>query len=369
LWLKELKTKLNALGNGLFEYDETLYVLSGEVCNIFTVGGKVKKIHNVILAPSFEIVEQINEKLKKSGDLCADGRPTLSMEAAELVEIVMGISEECFIFPAHAWTPHFSVFGANSGFDSVEECYGEKSKHIHALETGLSSDPPINWRLSALDKYTLVSNSDSHSLGRIGREANVFELEKVTYQAITNAIKEKDKSKFKMTIEFFPEEGKYHYDGHRSCNIRMSPSESKKNGNICPVCKKRLTIGVMHRVEQLADRPEGFIPENAIPYIHLIPLDEIIANAMKRGVSSDAVRREYQKLLAYFKSEFNVLLDASYEEISKITYERVASGIMKMRSGKVNIKPGYDGVYGEIELFGGGEESRKGQKKLDEFLA
>jgi len=367
-WLKELKAKLKPLENGLFEFDETLYVLSNEVSNIFTSKNKVRKIHNVILAPSFEIVGQINDELKRFGDLGSDGRPTLSMSAAELVETVMGISGECFIFPAHAWTPHFSVFGANSGFDSMEECFGEQSKHIHALETGLSSDPPMNWRLSALDKYALVSNSDSHSLGRIGREANIFELDKTSYKAIIDAVKNKDKEKFRMTVEFFPEEGKYHYDGHRACNVRMSPEESERNKNICPVCKRKLTIGVMHRVEQLADRSVGFVPKNAIPYVHLIPLDEIIANSLGRSTSSEAVRREYQKLIAHFKSEFSVLLDASYEEISKITYERIADGAMRMRSGKVTVKAGYDGVYGEIDLFGGRKEGKYGQKGLEEFL-
>jgi uncharacterized protein (TIGR00375 family) len=263
---------------------------------------------------------------------------------------VLSISEACMFIPAHVWTPWFSVFGSKSGFDSLEECFEEYTKYIYAIETGLSSDPAMNWRLSQLDKITLISNSDSHSPQKIGREANVFDVE-LSYQGITKAIKTKDKNKFLYTIEFFPEECKYHYDGHRLCNLSLKPKESKKYDNICPKCKKPLVIGVLNRVEELADRPEKFVPENAIPFKSLIPLNEIIAESLDVSVLSKKVVEYYNNLIKNLESEFKILLEAEKKEIEKNSSPEIADGVIKMREGKVFIEPGYDGVYGKIKIF------------------
>jgi uncharacterized protein (TIGR00375 family) len=294
-WFKNLKENLVSAEPGLYkskqretsdkQQKEIKFILTTEVSCIYSKGGKVRKVHIIIFAPSFEVIEKINQKLNFYGNLAADGRPTFGLDAKELLKIVLNISGDCLIVPAHLWTPWFSLFGSRSGFDSIEECFEEYSKYIFAGETGLSSDPAMNWRLSALDKITLISNSDSHSPQKIGREANVFEGEELSYQAIINAIKKNNNLKSRTcnliyTVEFYPQEGKYHYDGHRLCEISLSPQETKKYNGICPVCGKPLTIGVLNRVEKLADRPEGFKPENAIPFKSLIPLEEIIADAL-----------------------------------------------------------------------------------------
>ncbi|MHA1665100.1 MAG: hypothetical protein ACTSVW_04640 [Candidatus Njordarchaeales archaeon] len=263
----------------------------------------------------------------------------------------------------NCWTPWFSLFGANSGFDAIEECFEDLAPNIFALETGLSSDPPMNWRLSKLDDYTLVSNSDAHSPSHIGREANVFDTE-LDYFKIAQAIKSKDPSKFLFTIEFFPQEGKYHFDGHRNCNVLFSPKQTRQSNYVCPNCGRPLTIGVMHRVEKLADRDEGFIPPNKIPYKHLIPLQEIIGEALEMGVQSKAVQAEYQKLVNEFGNEFKILLDVSREDLDRVALPRVAEGVTRVREGQVKITPGYDGVYGKINIFGEEEKKEEGQKSL-----
>ena len=361
-YLAELKRKLTPLGNGFFEYDGVRFILSAEVSNIFQQDG-LKKIHNIIYSPSFELAEQLNDKLAKWGNLKADGRPTFgSRSASELVELVMETSKEFMVVPAHAWTPWFSVFGANSGFDSVEEAYGGMSKHIYALETGLSSDPAMNWRLSSLDKYALISNSDAHSPKKLGREANVFELEEVSYAELMNAIKTKDTKKFKLTYEFYPEEGKYHFDGHRDCGIRFSPEESKKHNNICPVCRKQLTVGVMHRVDELADREPGFVPKNAVPFENLVPLEEVISEAVGKGTGTKKVDEEYWRLIKKFGNELAVL-HAKKEEIELVSGERIADGVSRMREGKIRVIPGYDGVYGVVDVFGKKEDDKDKSSK------
>jgi uncharacterized protein (TIGR00375 family) len=303
------------------------------------------------------------------------------MTSPELVEIVMGVSEKCMVIPAHAWTPWFGVLGSKSGFDSIRECYEDMEKHIHALETGLSSDPAMNWRLSALDKYSLVSNSDSHSPAKIGREANVFDLPRITYDEMCDAIR--TKKGLATTYEFFPEEGKYHVDGHRECNVSMSPDEAKKHNNICPVCRRPLTIGVLHRVEELADRQEGFRPRGAVPFEHLVPLAEILAQVHGQGQMTKAVQEDYLKLVKYFGNEFAVL-HAPEDDLKFAANDRIASAIAGVRSGKLRLIPGYDGVYGKIEIAGiarAEEESKieraekpgrglgkkPAQKTLDEF--
>ncbi len=362
-YFAELKQKLQPTGNGLFtlkkefknsagnsSQNEVHFMLTTEVSNMFQQGGSSRRVHTLIFAPSFEVVEKINEELSGFGKLGSDGRPIFGFPTKELVEIITDITDECFIVPAHAWTPWFSVFGANSGFDSLEECFEEQTKHISCIETGLSSDPQMNWRWSALDKIALISNSDAHSPNRIGREANVFDCE-MSFKEIIKAIKTKDKNKFLFTIEFFPEEGKYHYDGHRNCGILFSPAESRKNKNICPVCGRKLTVGVMHRVESLADRPEGFTPEGVIPYKHLIPLQEIIAEALNQGVDTKGVQNEYLRLVSIFGSEFRLLLDLPLEELEKSTPPKILEGIKRVRNEDLHITPGHDGVYGKIQIF------------------
>jgi uncharacterized protein (TIGR00375 family) len=349
VWIKELKAKLKE-EDGIYKHEDIYFILTGEVSTIFEVDGKIKKVHHTIHSPDFDTVEQINEQLKKYGNLEVDGRPTLTMTATELVEILMKINPEVLIYPSHAWTPWFSVFGSKSGFDSLEECYQDETKNIFALETGLSSDPPMNWRLSKLDRFSLVSNSDSHSANpwRLGREANVFDLKENGYKEIHEAIRKRDKKKFLFTIETNPNYGKYHFDGHRNCNISLSPQESKKYNGFCPNCKRRLTIGVLSRVEQLADRPEGFVPKDAIPFKSLLPLYEIISHV--RGIDqlySQKVIVEQNKLIDRFGNEFNVLLNISKEELAKVVDEKVADAIVKVREGKVKFIPGYDGVYGK----------------------
>jgi uncharacterized protein (TIGR00375 family) len=368
-YFAELRSKLVPLDNGLFELKkgekEAKFILTTEVSNIYTQGGKVRRIHTLIFAPSFEVAEAIRSKLGNLGKLSSDGRPIFSFAAKELLKMILDISTDCLIIPAHAWTPWFSIFGANSGFDSIEECFGEMSSHIHAIETGLSSDPEMNWRLSALDGLTLLSNSDAHSPSRLGREANVFDCP-LGYKEITETIRKKDRKKLLFTIEFFPEEGKYHYDGHRQCGVIFSPSQTKENNGLCPNCHKKLTIGVTHRVEELADRPEGFIPKNAIPSIHLIPLEEVIAEALSVRVGTKSVDMEYERLVERGGSEFQILLDTPPDALAAFVPPKILDGIVRMRQGKVSIIPGHDGVYGKITLFPerkGGEESKE-QLKL-----
>ena len=363
-----LKAALKSAGNGLYTTSiepSVFFMLTAEISSIYSFKGKVRRIHNIIMSPSIEIAEKINSALKKRGNLSSDGRPILGTPAKDLLKIVLDISEDCLFVPAHAWTPWFSVFGSNSGFDSIEECFGEYSKYIYAIETGLSSDPEMNWRLSALDRITLISNSDAHSPGKLGREVNIFKC-KMDYYEIMDAIKKKDKKRFLYTVEFFPEEGKYHYDGHRLCNILFSPEETKKHNNICPVCKKPLTVGVMNRVNEIADRKEGFIPDNAIPSKHMVPLEEIIAEAFNAKVNTVKVKREYEKLVA-LHTEFEILIDLPEAELYKIADRKITEGILKVRAGDISIVPGYDGVYGKISIFSKQPDAdiKEGKKPLN----
>jgi uncharacterized protein (TIGR00375 family) len=304
------------------------------------------------------VVERINSKLGKFGKLSSDGRPIFGFSAKDLLKMILDISPDCLLIPAHAWTPWFSIFGANSGFDSIPECYEEESRHIHALETGLSSDPEMNWRLSALDDITLISNSDAHSPGKIGREANIFNCD-LSYGAMAEAIRKKDPRKILFTIEFFPEEGKYHFDGHRNCGVLFSPKETRSHKSLCPVCGKRLTVGVMNRVEELADRPEGAVPEKAIPALHMVPLDEIIADALGVGANAASVEKEYLRLVERGGTEFDILLELSPEELSSFIPPLILEGILRVREGRLKITPGYDGVFGKIQIFSA-EEREKG---------
>jgi len=364
LWLEELKNTLKDSANGLFEYNGVNFMLTGEISSIYSKNGKVRKIHNVIFVPSFDIADKINSVLSGYGNIASDGRPIIGIDAKDLAEILFGISKDICLVPGHIWTPWFSLFGSKSGFDSIEECFEKYAKDIYALETGLSSDPSMNWQWSKLDRFSLISNSDSHSARKIGREANVFNTE-MSYNAVLDALRKKDKKKFLSTIEFFPEEGKYHYDGHRLCNVRFSPQESKKNKNICPACGKPLTIGVMNRVAELADRPEGFVPENSIPYKRMIPLAEIIADVLDVGDASKAVDTEYRAIVPRLGTELEVLIEINEDKLLKELPAKIAKAIINVRNGNVNILPGFDGEYGTIEILK--EKDASGEKQMDLF--
>lgn len=359
-WFRELKEKLVSAEPGLFVYKDdpdigtekaTRFMLTAETSHIYTKNGKGRRVHILIWAPSFEAVEKINTRLSWGENLSSDGRPILGIDVKELAKIVFDAEPNCMVIPAHAWTPWFSVFGSMSGFDSLEECFDELTPQIYAIETGISSDPAMNWRLSRLDNISLVSNSDSHSLPRIGREANVFELKSLSYQAIVEAIKSKDPKRFLYTIELYPEKGRYHYDGHRLCHKRLSPEQTRKNNGLCPVCKKPVTIGVMYRVEQLADRPVGYKPENLIPYKNIIPLDEVIAESFGLTTKTKKVSDTYEKLCRQFGGEINILLALDLSELRSSGYEVLSEAIRRVRSNEIYIEPGYDNEYGVVHIF------------------
>lgn len=366
LWLEELKNNLIDLGNGIFRHKDVFFMLTAEVSSIYTKKNKSYRIHNLIFAPSFKVVDKINAVLGKRGNLASDGRPILGIDAEEIAHIVFDIDENCMIVPGHIWTPWFSLFGSMSGFDRIEDCFEKETSKIFALETGLSSDPAMNWRLSALDNFTLISNSDSHSPAKIGREANVFNCD-MDYKTIREVLKTKDKDRFLYTIEFFPEEGKYHFDGHRLCAVRLSPEETKKNNGICPKCKKRLTVGVMNRVEQLADRPEGYKPVNGIGFKHLVPLSEILAEAKGLQKESVATQKDYFNAIANFGTEFEILLNAPKEKLQKYLDPKVVLGILNMRQGKVKALAGYDGEYGVISVLGQEDKPMRQEEQLSLF--
>jgi len=343
-WFEELKSKLE-FNQGLYEYNGMKYVLTAEISNIYKDMEKTRKVHNIIMAPDFEVASQINDGLKKWGRVDYDGRPIFGKSSVELMEMLMKISEKIIVVPAHIWTPWFSLFGSMSGYDNLKDCYKEYSKYIYALETGLSSDPEMNWRLSQLDRYSLISNSDSHSPypHRIGRECNVFDDLK-SYDELLKTLK-KENRKFLFTVEVSPSYGKYHFDGHRLCNISLSPEESVKIKDVCPKCGKQLTLGVLHRVEELADRKEGFMPENAVPFKNLIPLTEVLSALYNKGSQTKIVWKKYTDLIDKFGNEFAMMLDADLREIGAID-RKLAYYISRIRENKVRIVPGYDGVYG-----------------------
>ncbi|MGC8479345.1 MAG: endonuclease Q family protein [Candidatus Micrarchaeia archaeon] len=379
LWFKEIKENLIDTGSGIFKNKNTstspYFILGTEVCTVYNKNNEskgifsrapgIKKVHNCILAPNLETAESINVELAKYGSLSIDGRPILNISTPELVEKLISINKDIFIFPAHAWTPWFGVFGSISGFDSIKEAYEDQSKHIHAIETGLSSDPSMNWRISSIDKYALISGSDAHSPQKLGREATIIKLNDLTYKDVINSIISKNIS---YTVEFFPEEGKYHFDGHRNCNISLSPEDSKKYNNLCPKCRKKLTLGVLNRVEQLSDRDEGYVLKNAPPFIKMVPLIEVISYIYSKGKASKTVLETYNNLIKTFGTEFNLLLNADIEKINSCDVN-LGKAIDSIRSGKINIKPGYDGVFGIIDILSRepNEKNKGYQKTIQEF--
>lgn len=369
-WFEEIKQKLIPSDDGTFRLNPEIekeinasvkFILTVEISTIYKKWDKTRKVHHVVFVPNLKTAEIFRNKLDAIGNIKSDGRPILGLDSRNLLEIVLESGENSYIIPAHIWTPWFSVLGSKSGFDSIEDCYGDLSEHIFALETGLSSDPEMNWRVSKLDKYRLVSNSDAHSASKLAREATVFNIDP-NYYSIMNALKTGEG--YVGTVEFFPEEGKYHEDGHRKCNICMSAEETQKHNGICPVCGKPMTIGVSYRVNELADKKDlNTLPKTAGKVYSLIPLQEIISEIMQVSASSKSVCNEYEKLINKFGTELSILQDIPTDEISK-TSEILAEAIARLRKGQVIKQAGYDGEYGVIKLFNPNELSNKKLKSL-----
>jgi uncharacterized protein (TIGR00375 family) len=382
LWSREIKANFEEAGEGLYrvkDQDSPLFILNTEVSSIYSQGGKLRRIHNLIFAPNIAEMEKINLELGKRGKLASDGRPILGMSAHDVASLVLTTTPEAMIVPAHIWTPWFSLFGSESGFDSIEECFGDMTKYIYAVETGLSSDPLMNWRIGELDTRSIISNSDAHSGPKLGREATVFEIEdieKLRFKDIKEALmlggqavgaSENLKPKISHTLEFYPEEGKYHYTGHRNCHVKQTPEETREKGTICPVCGKGLTVGVMHRVEQLATREISnnelriMNDENGVkwigykerpPYAMLVPLLEIIAESNGTTTYSQKAIIEYKKLTDNLGGEFKILLESKPEDIEKLVGSKIAEGIQKVRTGNIVVDPGYDGEFGIVKIWG-----------------
>lgn len=405
LWFRELKANLEEAGEGIYKIknknekfkieEKPLFLLTTELSCIYRQDGRLRRIHLVIFAPNLTAVEKINEALGRRGNLMSDGRPIFGLSAREITELVLTVSPESLIVPAHVWTPHFSLYGSLSGFDSIEECFGNFSENIQAIETGLSSDPKMNWRVKELDSRAILSFSDAHSPMKMGREATVFASgengdsksqisnSKFSYQEIRKAIiGEPGKFKVSYTIEFYPEEGKYHWTGHRNCGVKQSPEDTERLGATCPVCGRRLTVGVMHRVQQLAGREienrELKIENDKFevkkigwqkrpPYVMLVPLIEIIAESLSSTVSSQKSLNEYKKLTENFRGEFGVLLRTEIEEIRKVSGPKIAEGIKKVRAGDLVIDPGYDGVFGTVKIWSEGEDVAKTEENKEQL--
>ena len=408
LWLREIKNDLEEMGNGLLklkgksgkfkvEEKDPLFLLETEVSCIYSQGGRLRRIHTLIWSPSIDTCEKINKKLTSMGaNLMSDGRPIMGLTSRQIADVVLTINPKCLIIPAHVWTPWFSLYGSESGFDSVDEAFGDYARYIYAIETGLSSSPSMNWRIKELDSRSIVSFSDAHSGPKLGREATVFNVEELGFAAIRQAIMEpshrkltnaytsanETKNRIAYTLEFYPEEGKYHYTGHRNCDVKQTPEETRKKGTICPVCGRKLTVGVMHRVDQLAGRSEEELKlginkideiranvhysqtfANRPPFMMLVPLAEILAEAIGGLPSSRNVQNEYSKLINYFTSEFAILLSIEKADIAKISGERVAGAIDRVRKGEIYVDPGYDGVFGVVKIWQQGKSEDKTQKR------
>ncbi|MDD5253823.1 MAG: endonuclease Q family protein [Candidatus Nanoarchaeia archaeon] len=360
LWIKELKEKLTEDENGiLWTKNKFPFLWQTEISLAYTQDGKGRRVHLVVLAPNGEVVKQITDELLKKGRVDYDGRPIFGMSSIEFVEKLNNISDKIEVIPAHAWTSWFGALGSKSGFDSLQQCFGDKINKVHAFETGMSSDPEMNMRVKSLDNFNIVSFSDLHSFHpwRLGREATIFSGE-LTYNNILNAIRTGDN--LSGTIEVYPEYGKYHWDGHRLCNVHLNPNESRNLNGICPKCNKPLTIGVEYRVEELADRPSGFKAKNYKPYHKLIPLTELISFIYNiKQLESKKIIEIYNRMIKYLGNEYHILMNSSYEDILKVTDRKLADLIIKNREGKLKFNPGYDGVYGEIK-----EDREEKQTKL-----
>ncbi|MFZ1984281.1 MAG: UvrD-helicase domain-containing protein, partial [Desulfatitalea sp.] len=380
-WWQEINAKLVPAEEGLFALRPEVatacdakvppacrapvrFMLTTEISNIYKKNGQTRKNHNLIFMPDLETAGRLNQRLDKIGNIRSDGRPILGLDARILLELVLETTAQGYLVPAHIWTPWFSLLGSKSGFDSVDECFEDLSRHIFALETGLSSDPPMNWRVSALDRFTLISNSDAHSPAKLGREANLFATE-LSYTAMRAAMESADPERFLGTLEFFPEEGKYHVDGHRDCNFRCLPEESRALNDCCPVCAKPLVLGVLHRVTQLADRPDGARAPRARGYSRLIPLEELLAEVFATSAHSKRVAQAYEQLLRRYGAEFDILRTIPREELDRCGIALLGEAISRMRAGRILFEPGYDGEFGTLHIFDSAErETLKGQRAI-----
>jgi uncharacterized protein (TIGR00375 family) len=367
-WYKNLQKNLIQDNNsGLYKLKNSdsnvRFIIATEVSCIYRQNNKTRRVHLCILMPSLASAGKFNQALADRGvKLASDGRPILGMSAKEVLQIMLDVDSRAMMIPAHVWTPWFAVYGSKSGFDSLEECFEELAPHIKAIETGLSSDPIMNWRLSELDNITLVSNSDAHSGPQIGREANIMDLSERTYNEIIDIITSKDKKRFLYTIEFYPEEGMYHTDGHRDCNFSCDPVETKRLKGICPKCKKSLTIGVLSQVDKLADIDSTKINQSKhIPYKSIVPLPNIIADYFGMGKTSKRVQSLFFDIISKANNEFEVLLDLSEIELKKIMPTVLAEGIIRMRNNKIKLIPGFDGEYGKVEIFSKAEQKKAKQ--------
>lgn len=366
-WRKELREQLLPAEEGTYVLREEFrlpgegapprFVVTGEISSIYKRDGKTRRVHNVILLPRLEDADALAARLEAVGNLRSDGRPILGLDSRDLLEMVLETCPDAELIPAHIWTPHFSMFGAFTGFNTLEECFGDLAPHIHAVETGLSSDPPMNWRVSALDGLTLVSNSDAHSPAKLGREANLLKTAR-TYPALIRAIRSGEG--FGGTIEFFPEEGKYHLDGHRNCGVCLTPRETLARGGLCPVCGRRLTVGVEHRIEVLADRPEGFLPPGAGHFERLAPLPEVIAASEGISAAGKKAAALCGQMVRELGPEFHILREAPVEDIARVAGPCTAEGIRRLRLGQVELRAGYDGAYGTISLLSPEERAALG---------
>jgi len=372
-WFAELEKKLVPQKNGLYKLknsnSKTQFILSTELSCIYSKNEKVRRLHILVAMPDLNLVRKFNKLIvDNGGKVKSDGRPILGLSAEKIAELAKQADPESMVIPAHIWTPWFAMFGSKSGFDTVKECFGPQTKHIHAIETGLSSDPAMNWRVSQLDNLQIISSSDAHSARKMGREATVLDLEELSYKNIKQAIESPNsKNNISYTIEFYPEEGKYHYDGHRDCQLRLSPKETKRYKGICPKCKKKITIGVMNRVGQLADRDEGYQPNNRPPFKSIVPLQEIISDAFDVGPNSKKVQAEYERIIANVAPEFKVLLHSTKEDLAKHAEPEVVEGIFRVREGKMHILPGYDGEFGTVKVFDDQERKKLTKKQSSLF--
>lgn len=374
-WFKELSTKLESQASGLYKLKNTdfkaRFMLSAEVSCIYRKNDATRRIHVLLYAPSLEAAAKLNKSLKAiGGKLAGDGRPILGLDVKKLLEMALEVDKNFMVIPAHVWTPWFGFYGSKSGFDSLEEAFEELTPMIPAIETGLSSDPPMNWRLEELDHKAILSFSDAHSPPNLGREATIFDLENLDYPSLYDAIWKgyrtdmDNKNKIDSTIEFYPEEGRYHYDGHRKCNVSMNPEETKKNKEICPKCKRQVTVGVLNRVQEIATRAEGYVDKIRPPFKSLVPLQELIAEAYGMGKQSKKVQSKYEEMILAGRSEFNVLLNMSHDELNNISEQLIAEAIIRVREGKLEVIPGYDGVYGVIKVFSDKDRQAAEQEKL-----
>ena len=397
IWLSEIRRDLKEAGDGIYQLKNPIelpfpvknakpvrFLLTHEIATIWSQAGKLRRMHTILIAPSLEAAEALTKALAPYGKLGSDGRPILGMSARELAERAWAIDERILVIPAHAWTPWFAVFGSQSGFDSLEECFGaDLVGRIPAIETGMSSNPPMNWRISALDSVALISCSDGHSVDNLGREATVFEVaepEKLSFDLISKMIWEGAPSRRQLalanraslrpdsprvaqsssapalsdylaaTIEFFPEEGKYHNDGHRVCGVNWNPDERKQHKGICPQCGRGVTVGVLSRIDNLADRPLGFKPDGAPDYLQIVPIRDIASSLLGVGKQSKKISRLFQELIGAVGSEFDLLLNAPIESVARASSDEFAGIIRDMRAGNISMTPGYDGVYGKLVL-------------------